>query len=411
MKQFLFCSITILSFTSSYSQGLLNKLKNKANQEVSKLEKGTTASSPGALPSKNKLSSNVSRSVVVTLNNDEIFDYGENCIDLGASINQISFIVTKRTGSTTQCYAYKNGSKTTVPCPTGTNSACQASLQCSYAELRDLDMNSDDFKKYVANETESHTLQQPTLTDQQLKTMAAYMTPAQLEEVKKNMAEAQKQTANQTYSTIKSSTITFNTKTYGPYKQIGKFYLTPDGKNFYATVGESKDANSPLVQYKIITSASTNVIAFSDNAMPSSCFASPDNSEFGSVSYSIGGQNFVVTTSSGKKYEVPLSGGGVEKVWYSATGNHVIFLAQNQLYLDGKVIKTFAASTYVKPCDLFVNPDGQSVTLIKDNTISFADGDYFEHPLKISVAMVGTKPYYKWLALENNEVVVYQKPF
>jgi len=37
--------VITLSATSSFAQ-LLNKLKNKANQEVNKLEKGATSSSP-----------------------------------------------------------------------------------------------------------------------------------------------------------------------------------------------------------------------------------------------------------------------------------------------------------------------------------------------------------------------------
>lgn len=396
----------VFASTSAFTQGLLNKLKNKANQEINKLEKG---SSPQP-PNKNKLSTNVTRTVVVTLGANEIFDYQENCIDLGASLNQVSFIVTSQNGSTNQCYTYKNGTRTPVSCPTGGNNGCQTSLQCSFSELRELPLNDEEIRKYVSNDTESHAIQQPTITDQQLKMMATYMTPAQIEEVKKNLAEAQKQTANQTYSTIKATTINFSGKKYGPYKQLGKFLLTADGNNFYALVGDTKDASSSQVQYKMITSASAKTLSLATNTMPTACFASSDNLDFGCVSFGITGQNFVVTTSAGKTYEVPVAG-GFEKAWFSAVGNHVLYLSQNQLYRDGQGIKTFDNGTYVKPCDLFVSSDGLGVTLIKDNKVSFADGDYFEYPLKISIVYSGGKPYYKWLALENKEVVVYQKPY
>src|SRR5579859_135174 len=394
-----------LAATSSFSQSLLNKLKDKANQEIIKLEKGTT--SPQTSPNKNRLSASVTRNVAVTLGADETFDYQENCIDLGASVNQVSFIVTRRSGNTTQCYAYKNGTRTPVTCPTGETNGCQTTLQCSHSELKELEPNSDELKKYITTETDSHTLQTPAISDQQMKMMSAYMTQAQIDELKKSMTEAQKQNG-QTYSTFKSASIAFNDKKYGPYKQIGKFYLTPDSKNFYAIVGESKDANSPQTQNKVITSASEKVITLSDYSAAVLCFASPDNTDFGSVTYGMTGQKLLITTSSGKTFDVSVTG-GFEKAWFSATGNHVLYLTQNQLYRDGQVIKTFANDAYPKPCDLFVSSDGQGVTQIKSNTVSFADGDYFEYPLKISIVNIAGKLYYKWLALENREVVIYQK--
>src|SRR5277367_377505 len=82
-----------------------------------------------------------------------------------------------------------------------------------------------------------------------------------------------------------------------------------------------------------------------------------------------------------------------------------------QLFLDQQKIKTFDNNEYVKPCDLFISSDGKGVSVIKNNTISFADGDYFEYPLKVSIVNDGGKAYYKWLALENREVVVYQKAY
>jgi len=407
---FLFLCIAILSIDVAHAQ-LLNKLKSKANQEVNKLEKGATSSAPtqGTPPTKNKLSANVTRTVVVKLGVDEIFNYSENCIDLGASLDQVSFILTKQNGSS--CSSYKNGARTPVACPTGDNSGCQTSLQCSYSALKELEMNSDEFKKYVSNETESHTIPQPTVTDEQLKAMAAYMTPAQMEEVKKGLAEAKKQTANQSYSTIKSSTITFNGKKYGPYKLVQKVFLTADGRNFYAVVGESKSVNSEQMRNKMITSASSKSLVLGDNDSPMSCLASPDNSEFGYVALGLSSsQKYVIAVSSGKTYEMPFNG-GLNGVWFSATGNHVVSLSQNQLYLDGQVIKTFTNDEIPNACDLFVSSDGKGVTLIKNNTVSFSDGDYFEYPLKIAIVNVGGKPYYKWMVLENKEVVVYQKPY
>ena len=403
-KKYPFFLMAVLFTTFSYSQGLLNKLKNKANQEVNKLDKGSTSSTEGSQPNKNKLSPNVTRSVVVKLGIDEIFDYSENCIDLGASLDQISFILSKQNGNSLQCYAYKNGTRTPVACPTGNNSGCQTSLQCSYSELKEIQVNEEEFKKYVSTETDSHTLQAPTISDQQMKMMAAYMTPAQIDELKKNMAEAQKQNG-QTYSTVKSNTITFNGKKYGPYKLVSKFYLTPDGRNFYAIAGENKDPKSSQIQNKMITSASARTITLGDYDSPLSCFASHDNAEFGYVGF---GQKYVVTVSSGKTYEVPITS-GFGGAWFSATGNHVFFLSQTQLYADGQVIKTFGHDEYPKACDLFVSSDGKGVTVIKDNKVSFADGDYFEYPLKIAIVNAAGKPYYKWLALENKEVVVYQK--
>lgn len=395
--------VIVLIATSTCAQGLLNKLKNKANQELNNLGNGRTQNST---LNKNKLSSNVTRTVAVSMASDETFDYQENCIDLGGSINQISFIVNKHSGG---CYSYKNGIKTRVQCPTTAigNNNCQTSLQCSYYQLRELPtMGNDEIKKYMTTVSESHKVQQPTVSDQQMKMMAAYMTPEQLAEVKKQMAEAQKQTAGKTYSTVQSQTILFNGKTYGPYKLVSKFYLTPDGKNFYAVVGESKGDDPYLLKNKIITSALGTELSLPENSMTTDCIASPNNSEFGYVTYDIAAQKNLIITSSGKKIEVPMG----SKVWYSDTGNHVISFSQTQLYFDQQVIKTFANTEVVQPCDLFINPDGKGVSVVKNNTMSFADGDYYEYPLKIMMVHENGKSYFKWLALENQEVVVYQKP-
>lgn len=360
---------------------------------------------------KNKLSANVTRTSVVKLGADEVFDYSENCIDLGSSLDHISFIVTKRAGNSTQCYTYKNGSRTPVACPnTNGNSGCHASLQCSYSPLREVDINSDEFKKYVTNETEAHAIQQPAITDEQLKMMATYMTPAQIAEVKKQLAEAQKQTANQSYSTIKSSSISFNGKKYGPYKMVQKLYLTQDGKNFFSIVTEEKPGNSTEGQNKMITSASAKTLLLGDFDSPTSCIASANNSDFGFVALSMTSQKYVIKVASGKTYEVPMTE-GFSGAWFSNPGNHIIYLSQTKIYRDGQLVKTFNYGEYSNACDLFVGANGSSVTQIKDNKISFADGDHFEYPLKVSIIDSGGKPYYKWLAYENNEVVVYQKPY
>jgi hypothetical protein len=405
---FLFLCIVALPMDVAHAQ-LLNKLKSKANQEVNKLEKGTTSSAPTQVtPTKNKLSANVTRSSVVKLAADEIFDYSENCIDLGASLDQISFILSKQSGNSSQCYTYKNGTRTPVACPNGSTSGCQTVLQCSYSALTELEMNSDEFKKYVINDTESHSIQQPTITDEQMKAMAAYMTPEQLAEVKKGLAEAQKQTAGKSYSTINSSSITFNGKKYGPYKMVQKVFLTADRKNFFAVVMEDKGNSQG--QNKIITSASTKIMVLGDMDSPISCFTSADNSDFGYVALGLSSQKYVIGVVSGKSYQVEMNS-GFNTAWFSSIGNHVIYLTQDKLYRDGQLIKTFAEGNSANPCDLFVNADGTGVTQIKNNTISFADGDYFEYPLKVAIVYINGKPNYKWMALENKEVVVYQKPY
>ena len=88
-----------------------------------------------------------------------------------------------------------------------------------------------------------------------------------------------------------------------------------------------------------------------------------------------------------------------------------MMLFKNSLSYDGQVIKTLEPNTTIDPCNLYVGADGKSVTEIKDNIISFADGDRFEYPLKIALVNSGGKMYFKWLALENQEVVIYQKPY
>ena len=293
------------------AQGLLNKVKNAAAQEANKLN-----SQQAVNPSnENKLSANVTRTVALKLGDDEAFNYSENCIDLGSSVNQVSFIVTKRNGNDTQCYSYKNGSRTPVACPTNL-SDCTTSLQCSYNKL--IDASDDERKKYVIDQTESHDVQTPKVNDEQLKMMSAYMTKEQLETVKKQMAEAAKQAQGQTYTAVTSSSIHFNGKTYGPFKQITQFSLTQDRRNFYAVTMEDSQ-NGMEIRYKIVTSASSATLTSPGMTTPMACFVSPDNSEFG-MFLSGNDAKFKLITSSGKSYEVSNAGSSIA-AWYSATGN------------------------------------------------------------------------------------------
>lgn len=403
-KSFFIIAAMTLSIAQALGQGLLNKVKNKATQEINKLEQGA-ASNSSANSTRNKLSGNVTRTVAVNLREGESFNYSESCIDLGATINQISFIVNTGFGDKQQCFSYRNGTRTPVPCPTNTD--CSTSLQCSYNKLRQIELESDEAKKYIVNETETHQVAQPTISDQQLKMMSAYMTKEQIEQMKKQLADAQKQTANQTYSTIKSRTIQFNGKTYGPFSQLSQFYLSVDNKNFYATTLEIDQAMN--YTYKVITSAVGATIAISGVMPPMSCIASGDNSEFAAVVANNEGQ-YRILTSRGMTIEVP-DITNFQGAWYSTIGSHLMILSKNNLSYDGHVIKTFEGNSSVDPCSLYVGADGKGVTSIKDNIISFADGDRFEYPLKIALIDSGGKMYFKWLALENQSVVIYQKPY
>ncbi len=393
MKKILLFSSFVVLFTSVFSQSLLNKVKNKANQELKKIENKNTPSTSQS--TKNKLSANVTRTVALTLMAGENFNYQESCIDLGATINQISFIVSN--GS--QCFSYKNGTRTPVACPTNT-SGCQTPLQCSYGKLREVDQSSDEIKKYIVDKTSS--LKTPTMTDEQLKQMSAYMTKEQMDEVKKAM----KQASGQSISMVESRTINFNGKKYGPYKMINPFYLTADGKHFYAVISES-DAQP---NYKVITSASPATISTGSMMPPLSVFAAPDNSDFAIYTMTPETQTYKVITSLAKLYKIS-EPGWFHGAWFTASGNHVVTYEKETLSIDGNVVRTFEPNTSYEACDLFVSSDGKGVALIKDNNISFPDGDYFQYPLKMALVHNAGLTYFKWLALEDRQVVVYQKPF
>lgn len=394
-------AIVLAIAANASAQGLLNKLKDKAKQEVNKIESPSTPKEQ----SKNKLSANVTRTVVVTLSADETFDYSENCIDLGSSLNQVSFIVNKRSGNGTQCFSYKNGTRTPVTCP-NTDTNCGGTMQCNQYKLRDVSLTSDEGKKYVITKTETHSIATPAISDEQMKQMSAYMTKEQMETVKKQMAEAAQQTQGKSYETPVNSTISFNGKQYVPFKQVSQFFLTPDGKNFYAVITEdSKDGMT--LAYRMITSASASTLLAPGLAPPALCFVAPDQSEFGMYAMT-NEQKFVIITSSGKTYSM-----GQEQsagIWYAS--NHVIALTTDytstKVYRDGQLLQTFNDGSH-DPCKIFVSPDGK-ISEIKDNVISFADGDYFQFPLKVTLVSNGGKSQFKWLALEDREIVVYQKP-
>jgi hypothetical protein len=263
-----------------------------------------------------------------------------------------------------------------------------------------VDQSSNEIKKYITDKTSN--LQTPTMTDEQLKQMSAYMTKEQLEEVKKAM----KQAASQSYSMVESRTITFNGKKYGPYKMIYPFYLTADGKHFYAVISESD--SQP--HYKVITSASSATISTGSMAAPLSVFAAPDNSNF--AIYTLAGESeaYKVITSQAKMYRID-EPGWFHQAWFTSSGNHVITYVKETLSIDGNVVKTFEPNSSYDPCDLFVRSDAKGVAVVKDNSISFPDGDYFQYPLKMALVNSLGKAYLKWLALEDRQVVVYQKPF
>ncbi len=409
-KQYLSLAALVLFVTPSPAQSLLNKLKNKANQEVNKLENGTGSSSQSqGQPNKNnKLSANVTRTVVLSMAADEVFDYQENCISLGSNTSDIAFIVARRSSNNSvQCYSYVNGSKTPVACPSSSNSNnCQtSSLQCSYSKLREIHQSSDEIKKYTSNQTETHAMQTPAITDDQLKQMSAYMTPAQMDDVKKKLAEASKQTEGKTLTSVLSTTINFNGKQYGPYKQLLQFFLTPDGKNFYAIASTTEGQYNEKVKYSVITSASDKTLSTYAVA-PTSILAAPDNSEFG-MYHTPDYKTYQISTSGGKTLSI------TETSWFQGAwylGSRIVYQSHNKVYVDGQVVKTFPENETHDPCNLYLSLDGKNMTEVKDQKIYFADGDYFEYPLKIeSVNSVG-RQYFKWLALEGNQLVVYQKP-
>ena len=400
--------VLVISSTAS-AQGLLNKLKNKANQEVNKLENKVVSPTggQGTKPNKNRLNANVSRTVVVKIGPNESIDYSESCITLGSSINQVSIIARDtRENGTVQCFRYENGTRTAVSCQNPVRDCIHSSLQCSYNKLRSIELASDEAKKYIVDETESHALATPAISDQQLKMMSAYMTKEQIDEMKKQLAEAQKQTAGKSYTVVKSQSIKFNGKTYGPFKQLGQFYLTPDTKTFYAVVIEASQASN--LNYKVISSGSIATIPIAGLLAPMSCIAAADNSDF-AVVVPTNEMKYQVLSSKGKTIaisDISRFGG----VWYTPAGNHFAMILNNQLSVDGQILKTFDGVA-PEACSLYVTADGKGVTTVINNVLSFADGDYFEYPMEIALVTSNGKLYYKWLAFENQEVVVYQKPY
>lgn len=240
------------------------------------------------------------------------------------------------------------------------------------------------------------------MTDEQLKQMSAYMTKEQMDEVKKAM----KQASSQSLSIVESRTINFNGKKYGPYKLINPFYLTADGKHFYAVISES-DAQP---NYKVITSASNATISTGSMMPPLSVFAAPDNSDFAIYTITPETQTYKVITSMAKLYKIN-EPGWFHGAWFTASGNHLVIYEKETLSIDGNVVRTFEPNTTYEACDLFVSSNGKGVAVVKDNSISFPDGDYFQYPLKMALVHNGGQNYIKWLALEDRQVVVYQKPF
>ncbi|MBS1556380.1 MAG: hypothetical protein JSU09_15780 [Bacteroidetes bacterium] len=385
MKKLSTALIIICCVMNGHAQGLLNKVKAKAAQEVNKIENAATSNNA---TSGNKLSANVTRTVVTTLNEGERFDYQESCIDLGSSLNQIEFVL--RSGG--KCFSFKNGTRTPIPCPSG---GCASKPNCSYQVLRRVSAD-EEVNKYLVKEAGTPQ-QMPGLSAEQLKMMESMMTKEQIAEMKKSMAEGQKAMQESNFML----SINFGGKKYGPYKFID-FYLNSNNKIFCAVVGDES------YNYKVISSVSTKSIDLKQNLPASPPLISPDGTEFGQVIINPQTQQNELLTASGKKYTVSGTYGN-QKAWFTL-GNHVANLSDTQLFLDGKAVKTFENAMNIEPCDVFVGADGKSVTTIVENKILFADGDTYAYPMALGIYKEASGNFFKWLALEGKELVLYKKP-
>ncbi|MCA4897243.1 MAG: hypothetical protein ACK514_08260 [Bacteroidota bacterium] len=388
MKKLSTALVMLFCVVHGHGQGLLNKVKAKAAQEVNKIENAATGNTNTASSNQNKLSANVTRTPITTLNQGEVFDYQESCIDLGSSLNQIEFVL--RSGS--KCFSFKNGTRAPIPCPSG---GCASKPNCSYQVLRRVSAD-EEVNKYLVKEAGTPQ-QMPGLSAEQLKMMESMMTKEQIAEMKKSMAEGQKAMQESNFML----SINFAGKKYGPYKFID-FYLNSNNKIFCAVVGDES------YNYKVISSVSAKSIDLKQNLPASPPLISPDGTEFGQVIINPQTQQSELLSASGKKYTVSGTYGN-QKVWFTL-GNHVANLSDTQLFLDGKAVKTFENAMNIEPCDVFVGTDGKSVTTIVENKILFADGDTYAYPMALGIYKEASGNFFKWLALEGKELVLYKKP-
>ncbi|MFN7330983.1 MAG: hypothetical protein ACK5UP_15900, partial [Bacteroidota bacterium] len=204
MKKLSTALVMLFCVVHGHGQGLLNKVKAKAAQEVNKIENAATGNTNTASSNQNKLSANVTRTPITTLNQGEVFDYQESCIDLGSSLNQIEFVL--RSGS--KCFSFKNGTRAPIPCPSG---GCASKPNCSYQVLRRVSAD-EEVNKYLVKEAGTPQ-QMPGLSAEQLKMMESMMTKEQIAEMKKSMAEGQKAMQESNFML----SINFAGKKYGPY--------------------------------------------------------------------------------------------------------------------------------------------------------------------------------------------------
>lgn len=392
MKKLSTALIIICCVMHGHAQGLLNKVKAKAAQEVNKIENSATGNTNTASSNQNKLSANVTRTVITALNQGEVFDYQESCIDLGSSLNQIEFVL--RSGS--KCFSFKNGTRAPIPCPSG---GCASKPNCSYQVLRRVSAD-EESNKYIVKEAGSadQAQQMPGLSAEQLKMMESMMTKEQIAEMKKSMVEAQKAMKESNFTL----SINFRGKKYGPYKYID-LYLNSSNSIFCAMVGDGADL-------KIISSVSAKAIELKGVTPIFAPLISPDGSEFGQIVQNSQTQQNELLTGSGKRYAVPNAATySTQSVWFT-NGNHVAYLNETQLLLDGKVVKTFENALNIEPCDVYVGTDGKSVTAIVENEILFADGDTYAYPMALGIYKEASGNFFKWLALEGKELVLYKKP-
>jgi hypothetical protein len=312
--------------------------------------------------------SGIEKKIIATLGPGETLAYGENCFLLGQDPEIISFVTVVGSGSAKQYYCYgKDGAKTgPVKSPDPKYWA-----DCKDKKAEDCIPNDD-----------------------------------------------QNMTGMEKYIDWTDGSINFQGKKIGPYGQVLYFNISKNEQSVYAI------ALSP--EQKLIYFDNTGR-KLEINGSPEQIIVSPDGKRsFVKVNGSLNPFDpaslqkmidnpeesnnpkvFLVSIDGTKLGPYPSS--SYHDAWFTDEGRWIIY-NDADISVDGKVL--FKTSSYISPCDLWINSSGTDYAWANYEKLTFKDGAIFTAPLEVKYSTSGGKGYLRWVSLEDGKnIVFYKKPF
>jgi hypothetical protein len=227
--------------------------------------------------------------------------------------------------------------------------------------------------------------------------------------------------------------IKFKGKSYGPFMMIAGFFKSADNTSF-AAVTTDENMNFSLVTSeginqklngtfeRLIESPTGNhyLLMVKEGATINMAAVSSMSEEemmkymqeFAQQQQNAGEPQMQIFGNGGKllgKY--PASKLSSDNPAFCQTGgDNWYMILDNNLYINGNLVRSGDNSLYHNPCKIWISADGKRYAINDYSKILFSDGNSYPPPIQLKVEKSGTKTILKWIALENEtDLVSYSK--